>query len=117
MTKLLTMFALFVADQACSGNSLSSFMKFPRALCCLFFPCSKDFRLHLQPAFPQPRLPFLFIGVPCSPFAYRCEDGTCVKKPNPLCDTTADCKDLSDEKRCGEEMLNRTSARQGQDAT
>uniref|UniRef100_A0A8D0EXR2 Transmembrane serine protease 6 n=1 Tax=Strix occidentalis caurina TaxID=311401 RepID=A0A8D0EXR2_STROC len=39
-------------------------------------------------------------GVPCSPFTYRCEDGTCVKKPNPLCDTTADCKDLSDEKHC-----------------
>nr|XP_009682663.1 PREDICTED: transmembrane protease serine 6 [Struthio camelus australis] len=39
-------------------------------------------------------------GVPCGPFTYRCEDGTCVKKPNPLCDTTADCKDLSDEKHC-----------------
>ncbi|NWZ95726.1 TMPS6 protease, partial [Nesospiza acunhae] len=39
-------------------------------------------------------------GVPCSPFTYRCEDGTCVKKPNPLCDTTADCKDLSDENHC-----------------
>ncbi|NXG09241.1 TMPS6 protease, partial [Sakesphorus luctuosus] len=39
-------------------------------------------------------------GVPCGPFTYRCDDGTCVKKPNPLCDTTADCKDLSDEKHC-----------------
>ncbi|KAJ7425860.1 Transmembrane protease serine 6 [Willisornis vidua] len=38
--------------------------------------------------------------VPCGPFTYRCDDGTCVKKPNPLCDTTADCKDLSDEKHC-----------------
>lgn len=39
-----------------------------------------------------------------------------MKKPNPLCDTIADCKDLSDEKRCGEEMLSHTSARQVQDA-
>ncbi|NXD09997.1 TMPS6 protease, partial [Nothocercus nigrocapillus] len=39
-------------------------------------------------------------GVPCGPFTYRCDDGTCVKKPNPLCDTTVDCKDLSDEKHC-----------------
>ncbi|NXC31117.1 TMPS6 protease, partial [Campylorhamphus procurvoides] len=38
--------------------------------------------------------------VPCGPFTYRCDDGTCVKKPNPLCDTTADCRDLSDEKHC-----------------
>lgn len=36
MPNLLTMFALFVADQTCSGNSLSSFMEFSQALCCLF---------------------------------------------------------------------------------
>lgn len=40
-----------------------------------------------------------------------------MKKPNPLCDAIADCRDLSDEKRCGEEMLSRMSARQVQDAT
>ncbi|NXQ29672.1 TMPS6 protease, partial [Alaudala cheleensis] len=39
-------------------------------------------------------------GVSCGPFTYRCEDGTCVKKPNPRCDTSADCKDLSDENHC-----------------
>ncbi|XP_072216197.1 transmembrane protease serine 6 [Excalfactoria chinensis] len=39
-------------------------------------------------------------GVPCGPFTHRCDDGTCVKKPNPLCDATVDCKDLSDEKYC-----------------
>uniref|UniRef100_A0A8C3BIW2 Transmembrane serine protease 6 n=1 Tax=Cairina moschata TaxID=8855 RepID=A0A8C3BIW2_CAIMO len=39
-------------------------------------------------------------GVPCGPFTHRCDDGTCVKKPNPRCDTTADCRDLSDEERC-----------------
>uniref|UniRef100_A0A8C9F073 Transmembrane serine protease 6 n=1 Tax=Pavo cristatus TaxID=9049 RepID=A0A8C9F073_PAVCR len=39
-------------------------------------------------------------GVPCGPFTHRCDDGTCVKKPNPLCDATVDCKDLSDEKHC-----------------
>ncbi|XP_021241473.1 transmembrane protease serine 6 isoform X1 [Numida meleagris] len=38
--------------------------------------------------------------VPCGLFTHRCDDGTCVKKPNPLCDTTMDCKDLSDEKHC-----------------
>ncbi|XP_015717847.1 transmembrane protease serine 6 isoform X2 [Coturnix japonica] len=39
-------------------------------------------------------------GVPCGPFTHRCDDGTCVKKPNPLCDATVDCKDMSDEKYC-----------------
>ncbi|OXB60895.1 hypothetical protein ASZ78_014447, partial [Callipepla squamata] len=39
-------------------------------------------------------------AVPCGPFTHRCEDGTCVKKPNPLCDATVDCKDMSDEKHC-----------------
>ncbi|XP_032063059.1 transmembrane protease serine 6 [Aythya fuligula] len=39
-------------------------------------------------------------GVPCGPFTHRCDDGTCVKKPNPRCDTTADCRDLSDEEHC-----------------
>ncbi|POI34745.1 hypothetical protein CIB84_001504, partial [Bambusicola thoracicus] len=39
-------------------------------------------------------------AVPCGPFTHRCDDGTCVKKPNPLCDATVDCKDLSDEKHC-----------------
>lgn len=79
-------------------------------------PHLKDFRLHLQPAaLSQPWLPFLFAEVPCGPFTYRCEDRTCVKKPNPLCDTTADCKDLSDENHCGEEMISHKSARQVQD--
>ncbi|XP_010222428.1 PREDICTED: transmembrane protease serine 6 [Tinamus guttatus] len=41
-----------------------------------------------------------FADVPCGPFTYRCDDGTCVKKPNPLCDAIVDCKDLSDEKHC-----------------
>ncbi|NXJ11984.1 TMPS6 protease, partial [Odontophorus gujanensis] len=39
-------------------------------------------------------------GVPCGLFTHRCDDGTCVKKPNPLCDATVDCKDMSDEKHC-----------------
>lgn len=60
---------------------------------------------------PSAQLLFLFAGIPCGPFTYRCEDGTCVKKPNPLCDTTADCKDMSDEKNCGEETLGRMSSR------
>lgn len=97
------------AHSICSFCAL--FRKFCRVLCsssklCVaFFPLSKDFRPYLQPgAFPQPQLPFIFTGVPCGPFTHRCDDGTCVKKPNPRCDTTADCRDLSDEERCGEEI-------------
>lgn len=33
---------------------------------------------------------------------YVCADGTCLKKPNPECDSVTDCPDASDEKQCGE---------------
>ncbi|XP_063282577.1 transmembrane protease serine 6 isoform X1 [Pelobates fuscus] len=39
-------------------------------------------------------------AVPCSAFTYKCEDGSCVKKPNPECDSVHDCRDKSDEKKC-----------------
>lgn len=111
---LLTMFVscLFVQEIPC--HHLWSSPKLSASLS----PHLKDFRLHLQLAvLSQPWRAFLFAGVPCGPFTYRCEDGTCVKKPNPLCDTTVDCKDLSDENHCGEEMISHTSARQVQDDT
>lgn len=36
---------------------------------------------------------------------YVCADGTCLKKPNPECDSVADCPDASDEKQCGEMII------------
>uniref|UniRef100_A0A8C5QRT6 Transmembrane serine protease 6 n=1 Tax=Leptobrachium leishanense TaxID=445787 RepID=A0A8C5QRT6_9ANUR len=40
-------------------------------------------------------------AVSCSAFTYKCDDGSCVKKPNPECDSIDDCNDKSDEKHCG----------------
>ncbi|XP_053275740.1 transmembrane protease serine 6 [Pleuronectes platessa] len=39
-------------------------------------------------------------GVQCTDVTYVCADGTCLKKPNPECNSVADCPDASDEKQC-----------------
>ncbi|MEQ2159158.1 hypothetical protein GOODEAATRI_019727, partial [Goodea atripinnis] len=39
--------------------------------------------------------------VECTDMTYVCADGTCLKKPNPECDSVTDCPDASDENRCG----------------
>lgn len=54
--------------------------------------------LQDPPSAASPALP----GVPCGTLTFQCEDGSCVKKPNPQCDGWPDCRDGSDERHCGE---------------
>lgn len=42
----------------------------------------------------------------CSPSSYKCASGKCLTKINPECDGIKDCKDGSDELRCGERLKN-----------
>lgn len=50
-------------------------------------------------------LKYVSPGVPCGLFTYQCADRSCIKKPNPQCDSIPDCKDLSDELHCGERIM------------